>query len=171
MGSCRKAERALLDHADWTLVESTHLPEVKSLSDDELAAARKRLRSLRDKERDLGHETRRIARGKADPRGGSFPGTYAAPRRRKQVYAHALRRVNDESARRQAAHSRATIVESQQRALAARQAARSNRPANSRTAGEGAASIPNAKRATRVHGARVGSVSQQGKRAQARKDG
>jgi hypothetical protein len=171
MASCRKAERSVLDHDDWTLVASTHHPEVKALSDEDLAAARNRLRDLRDKQRDLGRETRRAARGKGEPRGGSFPGTYAAPRRRKQVFSHALRRLNDESTRRQAAASRATIVESQKRALAARRAAKSHRPANSPTASTGVTAIASSKRSTKVPGAKVGSVSQQGKRAQAKKDG
>ena len=167
----RKGEKSLLDHDEWTLVESTHLPEVKSLSDADLAAAGKRLRDLRNKQRDLGHEKRRIARGKAEPRGGSFPGTYEGPKRKKQVFAHALRRVNDEAGRRAAAASRASIVESQHRALAKKRRAASTRPANTRTAAAGKARITNSKAATKVPGAKVGSVSAQGKKAQAKKDG
>lgn len=168
----RKAEQALLNHDDWTLVESTHRPALQALSDDDLAAARKRLRTLRDKQRDLGHEKRRVARGKAEPRGGSFPGTYEGPKRRKQVFAHALRRVNDEAGRRSAAASRAAIVESQHRALAKkRKATAASRPANTPAATSGKANTPNTKRATKVPGTKVGSVSQQTKKAQAKKDG
>jgi hypothetical protein len=167
----RKAERALLDHEEWTLVESTHQPEIKSLSDKDLSAARSRLRTLHDKQRDLSHAKRRIAQGKAEPRGGSFPGTYERPKRRKQVFAHAIRRVNSEKERREIAAARSVIVGSQQRVLARKRAAGSTRPANTPTASTGKASIPSSKRATKVPGAKVGSVSQQTKKAQAKKDG
>lgn len=171
MATNRKAEQSLLDHEEWTLVASTHLPELKALSDADLVAARKRLRDLRDKQRDLTREKRRIAKGRAEPRGGSFPGTYEGPQRKKQVFAHALRRVNDESGRRAAVAARASIVESQHRALAKKRRAASTRPANSRTAAAGKARITNSKSATKVPGAKVGSVSAQGKKAQAKKDG
>jgi hypothetical protein len=171
MAMSKKSEKALLDHDEWTLFESTHLPALAQLDEEALAAARKRLRGLRDKERSLGYEKRRVARGKADERGGSFPGTYARPKQRKQVFAHALKRVNGESERRKAQASRTRIVESQQRALAAKRAAPSRRPANTATASTGPAAIENRKKATRVPGAKVGSVSQQGKKAQANRDG
>lgn len=171
MSICRKAEKSLLDHADWTLVESTHLPAVQQLTDAELAETRKRVRDLRNRQRDMGRDVRRAARGKAEARGSNFPGTYARPAQKKQVFSQALRRVNEEHGRREARASREVIVASQQRALASRKSARSHRPANSATASSGPSAITNAKRTTRVHGAKVGSVSQQGKRSQARKDG
>lgn len=171
MATCRKSEKSLLDHDEWTLVETTHLPALAALSDDELAAARKRLRDLRDKQRDLGHQTRRAARGKADARGASFPGTYARPKQKKQVFAHALRRLNDENTRREGRASRDAIVTSQRSALAKKRAAPSHRPANTATPSTGPSAVTNTKRATRTSGTKVGSVSQQGKRAQARKDG
>ncbi|TPE62435.1 hypothetical protein FJQ54_05930 [Sandaracinobacter neustonicus] len=166
----RKAEKALLDHEEWTLVQGTHQPEIKALSDKELSAARTRLRGLHDKQRDLSHAKRRISQGKADPRGGSFPGTYERPGRRKQVFAQAIRRINSEKERREIAAARSTIVESQHRALAKKRRATSTRPTNTPTASAGKSSITNPKRATKVPGAKVGSVSQQTKKAQAKKD-
>lgn len=171
MAISKKTEKSLLDHDEWTLVEQTHKPALATLEQDALEAARKRLRDLRAKERDLGHEKRRIARGKAEPRGGSFPGTYARPKQRKQVFAHALRRVNDELGRRSAAASRNRIVESQSRALAAKRAAPKRRPANTATASGGVTPVENPKRATKVPGAKVGSVTKQTARSQAKKDG
>lgn len=170
MAISRKTEKSLLAHDEWTLVESTHKPALGTLQQDELEAARKRLRDMRTKERDLGHEKRRIARGKAEPRGGSFPGTAERPKQRKQVFAHALRRVNDELGRRSAIASRNRIVDGQSRALAAKRAAPKRRPANTATAAKGAASIENKKRATKVAGAKVGSVTKQTARAQGKKD-
>ena len=113
MAISRKTEQSLLAHDEWTLVQTTHRPEIGTQDEEALRAARKRLRQLHSKERDLAHEKRRIARGKADARGGSFPGTQEHPRRRKQVFAHALRRVNDELGRRAATQSRQRIVDSQ----------------------------------------------------------
>ncbi len=171
MAMSKKSEKALLDHDEWVLVESTHLPALGQLDAEALADARKRLRTMRDKERTQGYEKRRVARGKAEERGGSSPGTYARPKQRKQVFSHALRRLNDEATRRKGRASRARIVESQQRALAAKRAAPSNRPANTATAAAGGVAIENKKARTKVSGAKVGSVSQGGKRAQAKKDG
>ncbi|MCG2841721.1 hypothetical protein L6Q21_12085 [Sandaracinobacter sp. RS1-74] len=170
MAISKKTEKSLLDHEEWTLVESTHKPALGLLDEAGLQAARKRLRDLRAKERDLGHEKRRIARGKAEPRGGSFPGTYARPKQRKQVFAHALRRVNDELGRRDAVASRARIVDGQKRALAAKRATTKSRPANRPTARGGVNPVENPKRATKVPGAKIGSVTKRTARSQAKKD-
>jgi hypothetical protein len=170
MAISKKDEKSLLDHEEWTLVETTHHPMLHDLEQDALEAARKRLRDLRNKERDLSQHKARVVRGKADMRGGSFPGTAERPRRRKQVFAHALRRVNSEVDRRKAQASRTRIVESQRRALAMKRAAPSKRPANTASASSGPAAVENKKKATRTPGAKVGSVSQQGKRAQAKRD-
>ncbi len=171
MSISRATEKSLLDHEEWTLVERTHLPAVKALSDEDLSETGRRLRSLHDKQRDLGHEKRRIARGKAEPRGGSFPGTYERPRQRKQVFAQALKRVNSEFERRRAHVSREQMIAAQRRVLDARRAAGDSRPANRPTARTGTAPVENPKRATRVPGAKVGSVSQATKKAQAKRDG
>lgn len=171
MALSRKDERSLLSHEEITLVDSTHHPEIGALSRDELEAARRRLRDMRNKERDLSQHKTRISRGKAEPRGGSFPGTAERPRRRKQVFAHALRRVNSEMERVKSRESRARMIDSQHRALAMKRSGRSHRPANTATASTGPAAIENKKRATRVAGAKVGSVSQQTKNRQGKKDG
>lgn len=55
--------------------------------------------------------------------------------------------------------------------LAAKRAAPSRRPANIPTASDGAVAKPSPRMARTVTGARVGSTSLQGKRAQARNDG
>ena len=59
---------------------------------------RVRLRQMRDKERALTRQKQREVRGKAEPRGGSFPDAQH-PLHRKQVFAAALKRVNKELGR------------------------------------------------------------------------
>ncbi len=171
MSISSKRAKSLLNHDEWTLVEQTLRPKVAEAAEADLRAAGRSLRLLHDKERDLARAKRRITKGTAEPRGGSFPGTSARPAERTQVFAQALIRINDEIVRRENVAARAAMLEGQQRVLAAKRAAPARRPANSRTAGTGPASIPNAKRGSHVPGSKVGSVSQQGKRAQARKDG
>ena len=171
MSISAKRAKSLLNHDEWTLVEQTLLPKVAELAEADLRSTGRSLRLLHDKERDLARAKRRVARGKAEARGGSFPGTYARPAERTQVFAQAMIRVNDEIVRREGVAARAAMLEGQRRVLAAKRAAPSRRPANTAAAGGGAASIPSTKRGSRVPGAKIGSVSQQGKRAQARKDG
>jgi hypothetical protein len=171
MAICRKAERAVLTHEEWMFVDQTHHPALGQLDAAALADARQRLRTMRARERGFTEHKGRVAKGKAEMRGGSFPGTADRPRRRKQVFAHALRRVNSEAERREARASRAAIVESQHRALARKRAAANHRPGNRPTAGEGARAIENRKARAHVSGKRVGSTSQQMKAAQARRDG
>jgi hypothetical protein len=171
MSICRKQERSLLDHEAWTLVERTHLPALKALSDAELSETGRRLRALHDKQRDLSREKRRIARGKAEPRGGSFPGTAERPKQRKQVFAQALKRVNSEFERRRGHVTRQQMIEAQRQVLEARRAAAGGqRPANTRTAGTGPRAIDNVKRVMKVPPAKVGSVSQATRNAQAKRD-
>jgi hypothetical protein len=171
MAISRKTEKSLLDHDEWTLVETTHKPSLATLEQAALQDAQKRLRGMRDKERDLSRTKRRVAKGRAEPRGSNFPGTYAKPAERKQVFAHALRRVNDELGRRSTLAARSRIVDSQTRALAAKRAAPSRRPANTATASGGVNPVVNKKAATKVAGAKVGSVTKQTARSQAKKDG
>lgn len=171
MSISTKTEKALLDHDEWTLVATTHKPSLATLEQDALQDAQKRLRGMRDKERDLSRTKRRVSKGTAEPRGGNFPGTYAKPAERKQVFAHALRRVNDELGRRKTAAARNRIVDSQTRALAAKRAAPKRTPANTATASKGVNPVENKKAATKVAGAKVGSVTKQTARSQAKKDG
>ena len=171
MSISSKRAKSLLSHEEWTLVEVTLRPKVAETPEADLRAAGRQLRGLHDKERDLSRTKRRVAKGRADPRGGSFPGTYARPAERTQVFAQALIRVNDEIVRREAAQARNEALDNQKRALAAKRAAPSRRPANTATAATGPASVENKKRATKVPGAKVGSVTKQTARSQARKDG
>jgi hypothetical protein len=166
-----KFERSLLSYDEHEIVLRSHHPGIYNVGLDDLKALRQRLRDMRDKERTLAREKRRQARGKATPRGGSFPGTAEHPLRRKQVFAAALKRVNREIDRMLKLEARAAHVEAARRALAILRAAQfPARPTSGDTASDGMRALPNRRRRTRVPPARIGSVSQATKNAQAARD-
>src|SRR5262245_4410512 len=164
-------ERSILSYDEHQIILRSHHPEIYDAGLDELKALRQRLRDMRDKERTLAREKRREARGKKTPRGASFPGTAEHPLQRKQVFAAALKRVNREIDRMHKLETRAAHVEAARRALAARRAAQfPPRPPSGDTASEGMRALPSRRRRTRVPPARIGSVSQATKNAQAARD-
>ena len=164
-----KFERSILSYDEHEIILRSHHPEIYDAELDDLEALRQRLRDMRDKERTLARTKRREARGKGTPRGQSFPGTAEHPLQRKQVFAAALKRVNRELDRMHKA--RIAHVEAARRALAMRRAGQfPARPAGGDTAGEGMRPLPNRRRLTRVPPAKIGSVSQATKTAQAARD-
>jgi hypothetical protein len=170
MAHTQREERTLLGHAGFELVAPSHHPALTALPADELRALAARLRAEHAKLRDLIREGRRARRGKGEARAAASAEAGRASER-KQVYAAALKRVNKrfeelDQERRRAA-SRAAL----KAALARRQAQRAQRPDAGFAAGQGMRSKANRKGAAGVHGARIGSVSAQNKRAQARRDG
>ena len=98
-----KFERSILSYDEHEVILRSHHPEIYDAGLDDLKALRQRLRDMRNKERTLARAKRREARGKGSPRGESFPGTAEHPLERKQVFAAALKRVNREVDRMQAA--------------------------------------------------------------------
>jgi len=166
-----KAEAALLKQDELALVRSTHHPYVHELDEAQLRDARSRLRDWRDKERTLAHHKRREARGKGEARGASFPGTAEYPKRRKQVFAAAAKRVNRELERVKVAEARTAHTEAAHRALTLRRTADlTHRARPEPTANKGAASLPSRRNRAILPPAKIGSVSQQGKNAQAKRD-
>jgi len=166
-----KFERSILSYDEHEIVLRSHHPGIYDVGLDDLKALRQRLRDMRDKERTLAREKRRQARGKEAPRGGSFPGTVEHPLRRKQVFAAALKRVNREIDRMHKLEAGAAHAEAARRALAMRRAAQfPARLPSGDTASEGMRPLPNRRRRTRVPPAKVGSVSQATKNAQAARD-
>jgi hypothetical protein len=170
MATSQREERELLGHDAFSLIAPTHQPAIATLPAEELRAIATRLRAEHAKLRDLIREGHRAKRGKGDARAAANAEAGKATRR-KQVYAAALKRVNsrfDELTheRRREEH-RAALKE----ALARRQAQRAQHPGAGFGSSAGMQSKANAKGRNHVHGARVGSVSAQGKRAQARRDG
>lgn len=170
MSTSSKAEARLLSHEDQQLVGRTHHPAIYENTREELQDLRQRLRGLRDRERTLLHQKARESRGKTEPRGGSFPGTADHPRRRKQLFAQALRRVNGEFHRLHKMEARAALTASARRALALRKSGAQFAPENEPTAHTGTRPIPNRRGKSHVPGSQVGSVTKATQRAQAAKD-
>ena len=166
-----KFERSLLNHDEQEAVRATHHPAIYDLDGPQLRAAKLRLGAMRDKERTLSRQKRRELRGKVEPRGGSFPGTAERPWQRKQVFASALKRVNKEIERLRRLEAHAAHVEAAHRALALRRAANFvHHPAAGDTAHDGVRPVPSRRRRTTISRAKVGSISQRTREAQARRD-
>jgi hypothetical protein len=166
-----KAENSLLKDDERDLVSKTHFPSILDSNDESLIDLLKRVRAFAEKERALVHHVRRSIRGKADPRGASSPGDVERASRRKQVFASATKRANKEIARRRALAAREALKASARRALTLKQNSTLPTPPDSGQNGsEGMASLENRKRRWVLDRARVGRVSQAGKRAQVARD-
>jgi hypothetical protein len=165
-----KSERSLLSHDEYETVRVTHHPAIYELDGKELHAVGRRLRTMRDKEGTLARQKRREARGKASPRGTSFPGTAERPAQRKQVFAAALKRINKEAGRLRSLEARVAHVDAAHRALALRAEKFIHHPATDDTARQGMLPLPSKRRRTRIPPAKIGSISQATKVAQARRD-
>ncbi|MGG5817336.1 hypothetical protein [Falsiroseomonas sp. HW251] len=170
MPTTQREERTLLGHDGFALVAPSHHPAIASLPAEELRALATRLRTEHAKLRDLIREGKRARRGKGEARAAAGAEAGKATRR-KQVYAAALKRVNKRfeeltHERRRAEHRAALKA-----ALARRQAQRAQHPSSGFGARDGMRSKASGKGARGVHGARIGSVSAQNRRAQAARDG
>ena len=166
-----KFERSILSHDEYEIILRSHHPGIYDAQLDDLRALRQRLRDMRSRERTLARQKRRESRGKAAPRGGSFPGTAEHPWQRKQVFAAALKRVNREIDRIGKLEAKSTHVAAARRALAMFRAAQfPPRPPAGDTASEDMRPQPGQRRRTRVPPAKIGSVSQATKNAQAARD-
>jgi hypothetical protein len=166
-----KFERSILNYDEHRVILRSHHPEIYEVRLDDLKALRQRLREMRDKESTLASAKRREARGKGPQRGQSLPGTTEHPLQRKQVFAAALKRVNREIHRLEKLEARIAHVEAARRALAMRRAAQfPPRPEAGDTASEGMHPLPSQRRRTRIAPARIGSVSQATRNAQAARD-
>jgi hypothetical protein len=166
-----KSERSQLSHDEIEMVRVTHHPAIYELNADELRALKLRLRDQRDKARAMARQKQREMRGKAEPRGSSFPGTAAQPLRRKQIFSTALKRVNKEVDRLQKLEARVAHVEAARSALAQYRAAKFvHHPPAGSTPHEGMHPRLSKRRLTRVAGSKIGSISQATKVSQAIRD-
>jgi hypothetical protein len=168
--SCKR-ERSLVSHEEYGMIRASHHPEIYALDLPGLEKLRGRLKQMRDRERSLARQKQRELRGKAEPRGGRYPGTAEQPLKRKQVFANALKHLNKEIKRTRQLEARSANVDAARRALAMRRAANfSAYPAAGDTANEGMNPQPSRRRMTKVSGKRIGMTSQATKVAQARRD-
>ena len=165
------SERRLVAQDEFEPIVRSHYPVVEELSRDELVDLARWLRERRARARDMARNRRRAARGKAEPRGNAAE---AASERgllaKKQVYSNALKRVNARLATIQAAERRALALARLQDALGRKQAAVPHHPQPGHTAGAGFRLKRGAERRRVVQAARIGSVSQSVRNAQAARD-
>ena len=165
-----KFENSILRHDEQEIVRDSHHPAVGEMTRERLEGLRLRLRDLRDKERTLARQRQRQAKGKAEPRGGSFSGTAEHAISRKQVFVAAVKRINKELKRVQKFEAKKELGEAARRALALRRAKQFDRPQNDPSPHEGMRSIPSRRRNIKIAPSKIGRVSQANKRAQARRD-
>jgi hypothetical protein len=96
----RKEEKRALDKDEFDLVEKSHHPQVKELSDKDLADLVRKVRERRDRAKTIANQRRREMRGKASPRGAEASSADAGSHLKSQVLAMAMRRLNAERSRR-----------------------------------------------------------------------
>ena len=95
MGIATKGERRLLSEKEYEPLVRSHHPALQQLEHRELVELARWLRSQRTRAQDIIRDRRRVRRGKADPR--SIADETSSERglaAKKQIFAHALRRVN-----------------------------------------------------------------------------
>ncbi|MBS0239007.1 MAG: hypothetical protein JSR89_11350 [Proteobacteria bacterium] len=171
MSYSNKDEQRLLSHEEYEAVNSAHHPAIYSLDKDGLRNLALRLEGYRDKAQTFARQKRREAKGKADARGKSFPGTAEQPARRKQVFAQALKRVKKERARIYNLEARTANVEAAHRALALHRASQFvHHPEAGPNASPGQKAKGSAPKRVRTPGAKVGSILKANARAQAKRD-
>ncbi|NIJ18865.1 hypothetical protein FHS95_000534 [Sphingomonas naasensis] len=165
-----KSEMSLLDFEERELLRSTHHPYISELDRGTLEDRRGLLRDLRDKEKGFARQKQRESSGKAEPRGKRFPGTIARPYQRKQAFASAIKRLNREIRRHEVFEAKTAHGEAARHALELRRAQQFPERPEQKTADEGLRPLPSRRTRRILPGSQIGSVSQQNKRHQARKD-
>lgn len=171
MSISRATERSVLGHDQLELVGRTRHPAIYDLDSKGLRELQTQLRNERSKIRTQVRQRVREGRGKGEPRGKNFPGNTEQPTIRKQALSNALKRVNKELERQRKLEAKADHVDAASRALALRRAGQfhATQPSD-RTANEGMRPAPSTKRRKTIPGSQIGSISQQTKNAQAKKD-
>jgi hypothetical protein len=167
-----KQEYALLKPDEVALLRSTHHPGIYELQRKDLVALQGRLRDLRDQAKTVVRHKQRDARGKSAPRSKAPSAGAEQPRKRKQVFAAALKRVNRELKRLSDLDAKAHHVEAAHKALAQLRAANfaPAAPATGRSEGKGMQPQASIRRRRILSRGKVGSVLKQNKVAQAARD-
>jgi hypothetical protein len=167
-----RQERQLLGPEEFTLVEKSHYPALKGLSDKNLKGLLKLVRERRDRTQQIAARQRREVRGKAGPKGTRAATDDTGTRDKRDLLAAAVQRLNEEIARREAKTPRQSLVESAQRALELRRAneATTARPLSGRMPNPGKQAKTPAPLHARRNPAKWGSISQHTKNMQAKRD-
>jgi hypothetical protein len=172
MGIATKGERRLLSENEYEPLVRSHYPALQLLEHRELVELARWLRSQRARAQDIIRDRRRVRRGKADPR--SQADETASERglaAKKQVFAHALKRVNTRLHQLNATAKRARNVERLHAALQRKRSAPVHHPRSGPSAGTGMRSNENKGGMSTIDPSRIGQVSQSVRDAQARRDG
>ncbi|WP_431267600.1 hypothetical protein [Dankookia sp. P2] len=162
-------ELRLLSEDELDPICRSHFPLLDELPREAVQELARWLRARRDRARDLMADHRRAKRGKsaaAMPIADGDRGLAA----KKQVFAAGLKRVNGRLDALLALEKRARNTERLRAALARRQAEAPHHPAAGHGAHRGTRPKPSRKPRPTIHAARIGSVSQAGRNAQARRD-
>jgi hypothetical protein len=167
--SC-KSESKLLSHEELQTVRATHHPAIYESDLKELRTIQGRLRTERAKLRTLINRSSRVHRGKPDPHEDNRQPHGEHLLKRKQVFAKALRRVNNEIKRLVKFGANAKLVEAAHRALASRRDKFAAVPSAGRTASAGMQPNPSRRRRKTISRSKIGSVSQGTKVAQGVRD-
>lgn len=171
MGSEIASERRLLSESEYQRIAQSHYPPLSSLPHDETLTLVRWLRGERARLRDIIRARRRARRGKKGGTGITAPETsergLAA---KKQIFAHAIRRVNARLERFREEARKARIRDNMQAALRRRRKARVHHPDPGFAAGEGMRNLPNTRRTVETDPREIGRVSQFVRDAQARRD-
>lgn len=170
MAMSRKDEARLLDKDEAVLVEKSHHPEIASLDDKALGETIKLIRERRDRAREIGQRQRREMRGKARPQGAKPAGDNLGTKHKMAVLAAALKRLNSEQTRRREQSARNATASGMKRAMELKAAAKAPSRPKSKTADKGMKSVPSKRNEQITDPREVGRVSQQIKKAQAKRD-
>jgi hypothetical protein len=164
-------ERRLLAAEEYEPIARSHYPALAGLERDELVELVRWLRDRRSKFRGQIEHRRRVRRGKADARNAAAePPSERGVAAKKQVFARALKRVNGRLDSVLTAEKRTAMRAGMQTALDRKRRAPVHHPQSGRRARTGATSIENPKGADIMQPSMVGSISQAGRVAQARRD-
>jgi len=170
MAISRKDEARFLDKDEAALVEKSRHPEIGNLDDKALASTIKLIRERRDRAREIGQRQRREMRGKARPQGAKAAGDNAGTKQKMAVLAQALKRLNSEQTRRREHSARNATASGMKRAMETKAAATAPKRPKSKTADRGMKSVPNKQNEEIADPREAGRVSEQVKRAQAKRD-
>src|SRR5260370_16497697 len=91
-----KFELSILNHDETALIRTSHHPEIGDADRAALENLKSSLRKLRDRERTLAFQRRRISKGTAEPRGQSVSGTADHSLHRNTVFLPPLMRTTNQ---------------------------------------------------------------------------
>lgn len=172
MASTIAAEKRMLTATEFDAVARSRYPAIAELPREELIEIAKRIRTFRDKARDMIRHRRREHRGKAEQRGANPAPSEAGISRKRQVFASALKRLNNELRRLEQTGRSPDQAKYARQALEMKRAHRvRHHPSAGRTAGQGMQAIPSDRDTVEPDPREIGRVSQFVKNAQARRDG